>query len=52
MYITGEFKESAKTDIIHGIDNVVNTLSQFISNTNYKIDVVCRLHTAIFSYRN
>ena len=38
MYITGEFKESAKTDIIHGIDNVVNTLLQFISNANYKID--------------
>ena len=38
MYITGEFKESAKTDIIHGIDNVVNTLLQFISNAHYKID--------------
>ncbi len=38
MYITGEFKESAKTDIIHGIDNVLNTLLQFISNAHYKID--------------
>jgi signal transduction histidine kinase len=37
-YITGEFKESAKTDIIHGIDNVVDTLSQFMSNAHYKID--------------
>jgi signal transduction histidine kinase len=33
-YIT----EPARTDIIHGIDNVVNTVSQFISNTNYRID--------------
>jgi signal transduction histidine kinase len=33
-YIT----EPARTDIIHGIDNVVNTVSQFISNTIYRID--------------
>src|SRR5215216_3535361 len=37
-YITGEFKESAKTDIIHGVDNVVNALLQLISNAHYKID--------------
>ena len=38
-YITEAYTEPARTDIIHGIDNVVNTVSQFISNTKYKIDV-------------
>lgn len=37
-YVTGEFKETAKTDIIHGVDNVVNALLHLISNTHYKID--------------
>jgi two-component system sensor histidine kinase VicK len=37
-YITEAYTEPARTDIIHGIDNVVNTVSQFIFNTKYKID--------------
>jgi two-component system sensor histidine kinase VicK len=37
-YITGEFKESAKTDIIHGVDNVINALMQLISSAHCKID--------------
>jgi signal transduction histidine kinase len=37
-YVTGEFKETAKTDIIHGVDNVVNALLHLISNAHYKID--------------
>jgi two-component system sensor histidine kinase VicK len=36
--ITKAYTEPARTDIIHGIDNVVNTVSQLIFNTKYKID--------------
>jgi two-component system sensor histidine kinase VicK len=36
--ITEAYTEPARTDIIHGIDNVVNTVSQLIFNTKYKID--------------
>jgi two-component system, OmpR family, sensor histidine kinase VicK len=37
-YITKAYTEPARTDIIHGIDNVVDTISHCMSNAKHKID--------------
>ena len=36
--ITEAYTEPARTDVVHGVDNVVNTVSQFMYNAEYKID--------------
>jgi two-component system sensor histidine kinase VicK len=37
-HITEAYTEPARTEVVHGIDNVVNTISELICNAKYKID--------------